>query len=46
MEKKPIESNEALYENQDVRDDEEQMDAVFVRDGKGRMIMLEVEDDA
>jgi len=45
MEKKPIETNE-VYENQDVGDEEVLCDAVFVRDGKGRMIRMEVDDDA
>lgn len=45
MEKKPIETNE-VYENQDVGDEEALCDAVFVRDGKGRMIRMEVDDDA
>ena len=45
MEKKPIETNE-VYENQDVGDEETQCDAVFVRDGKGRLIRMEVDDDA
>lgn len=45
MENKPIESNEIQYENQAVCDDDERGDAVFVRDGKGRLIQLEVYDD-
>jgi len=45
MSKKPIEPNE-VYEDQDVGDEEDLCDAVFVRDGRGRMIRLEVDDDA
>ena len=41
------EPNDIIYEvdGTDI-DESEQTDAVFVRDGKGRMIQLEVADDA
>lgn len=41
------ELNDTIYEVEGADIDEsEQIDAVFVRDGKGRMIQLEVADDA
>lgn len=41
------EPNDTIYEVEGADIDEtEQTDAVFVRDGKGRMIQMEVADDA
>lgn len=41
------EPNDIIYETEGTDiDDEMQIDAVFVRDGKGRMIQMEVADDA
>lgn len=41
------EPNDIIYEVEGADIDEtEQTDAVFVRDGKGRIIQLEVDDDA
>lgn len=41
------EPNDIIYEVEGADIDEtEQTDAVFIRDGKGRMIQMEVADDA